>query len=121
MTAPWKLSPSDLTFLWDECPRCFYLKVVHGFNRPSAPFPKIFGRIDKLMKDYFAGKSTAEISPLLPAGFVKFGEKWVQSQPLTSLRSTSSCFIRGKFDSAAFLHVCQVRRFARISIRFPIL
>ena len=27
----YKLSPSDLTFLWDECQRCFYLKVVRKF------------------------------------------------------------------------------------------
>lgn len=22
-----KLAPSDLTFLWEECPRCFWLKL----------------------------------------------------------------------------------------------
>ncbi|OGO27648.1 MAG: hypothetical protein A2Z16_04655 [Chloroflexi bacterium RBG_16_54_18] len=99
MTATWKLSPSDITFLWDECPRCFYLKVVHGFNRPAAPFPKIFNRIDKLMKDFFTGKSTKELSPLLPAGSVKFAEKWVQSGPLAFPGHTHSCFIRGKFDT----------------------
>ncbi len=38
----WKISPSDLTFLWDECPRCFYLKVRHKFKRPGLPFPKIY-------------------------------------------------------------------------------
>ena len=26
-TTPIKLSPSDLTFLWGECPRCFYLNL----------------------------------------------------------------------------------------------
>jgi len=99
MTSTWKLSPSDLTFLWDECPRCFYLKVVHGFNRPAAPFPKIFNRIDKLMKDFFTGRSTGDLSPLLPAGSVKFAEKWVQSQPLAFPGHAGSCFIRGKFDT----------------------
>lgn len=34
---PIKLSPSDLTFLWDECPRCFYLKHILGIMRPAAP------------------------------------------------------------------------------------
>ena len=53
MPSIWKLSPSELTFLWDECPRCFYLKVVHKFNRPWGAFPGIFSRIDKLMKDYY--------------------------------------------------------------------
>ena len=28
--APWALSPSDLAFLWDDCPRCFYLKVARN-------------------------------------------------------------------------------------------
>ena len=99
MISTWKLSPSDLTFLWDECPRCFYLKVVHGFNRPAAPFPKIFNRIDKLMKDFFTGRSTSDLSPMLPAGSVKFAEKWVHSQPLAFAGHAGSCYIRGKFDT----------------------
>jgi CRISPR/Cas system-associated exonuclease Cas4 (RecB family) len=99
MTSSWKLSPSDLTFLWDECPRCFYLKVVLGFNRPAAPFPKIFNRIDKLMKDFFTGKSTSELSLDLPPGMVRFAERWVQSQPISLPNHAHSCYIRGKFDS----------------------
>ena len=66
MANNWKLSPSDLTFLWDECPRCFYLKVVHNINRPAIPFPKLFNRIDKLMKDYFQGKHTSDFLADLP-------------------------------------------------------
>ena len=64
MPKSWKLSPSDLTFLWDECPRCFYLKVVNGFNRPSLPMPKIFTRIDLIMKGYYAGKPSSALSPI---------------------------------------------------------
>lgn len=59
----WKLSPSELTFLWDECPRCFYLKVIRNFSRPWSPFPSIFNRIDKLMKDYFDGRSAMDTTP----------------------------------------------------------
>ncbi len=95
----WKLSPSDLTFLWDECQRCFYLKVVHGFSRPFSPMPKIFNQIDKLMKDFFEGKPTVEISSALPDGVVRFGEKWVTSQPIALPNHHSSCFIKGKFDT----------------------
>ena len=94
-----KLSPSDLTFLWDECPRCFYLKVVMGINRPPVPFPSIFGNIDRLMKQLFTDKPTQEISASLPPGKVIFGEKWVESQPIQTMNSGMSCFIRGKFDS----------------------
>ena len=95
----WKLSPSDLTFLWNECQRCFYLKYVHGFSRPRTPFPKIFNRIDKLMKDFFEGQPVSTISSDLPEGNVLFGEKWVTSRPIKLEGHRSGCFIRGKFDT----------------------
>lgn len=94
-----KLSPSDLTFLWDECPRCFYLKVVKGFNRPPTAFPKIFGTIDLLMKRLFEGKTTQEIAPELPPGVVRFGEKWVESEPIRFKEKDQAVYFRGKFDS----------------------
>jgi hypothetical protein len=99
MNTTWKLSPSDLTFLWDECPRCFYLKVVQGFTRPSTAFPKIFNRIDKLMKGFFENQPTAEVAPELPDGVVKLGEKWVTSQPILLPGHSAACFIKGKFDT----------------------
>jgi CRISPR/Cas system-associated exonuclease Cas4 (RecB family) len=95
----YKLSPSDLTFLWDECKRCFYLKVVNKIPRPSTPMPAIFTRIDGLMKAFYEGKATHEICPDLPPGFVQFGEKWVQSVPITLPGHTKGCFILGKFDT----------------------
>ncbi len=94
-----KLSPSDLTFLWDECPRCFYLKVVQGFARPSGAFPKIFTRIDGLMKKHFGGKLTRAISPLLPTGVVRMGESWVESLPIAPPGSPIQVFFRGKYDT----------------------
>ncbi len=95
--ATWKLSPSDLTFLWDECKRCFYLKVVHGFGRPRAPFPRIFGKIDRLMNAYFQAKPSSEISVELPAGRIEYGERWVTSERIAL--SGHECFIRGRFDT----------------------
>ena len=95
----WKLSPSDLTFLWDECPRCFYLKVVHGYTRPASAFPRIFSRIDQLMKAFFQDLPTADISPSLPEGFVRFGDRWVVSQPIQLPGHAQSTYIKGRFDS----------------------
>jgi hypothetical protein len=93
-----KLSPSELTFLWDECPRCFYLKVALGIPRPAMAFPKIFSSIDLLMKRMFEGKTTAEVLPDLPPGKVIFGGNWVQSVPI-HVHGSASCYIAGKFDS----------------------
>ncbi len=94
----WKLSPSDLTFLWDECPRCFYLKVRHNFRRPAMPFPKIFSRIDLLMKDIYLGYSTKKISSDLPEGKDHHDGRWVTSEPIRLGRS-NACYIQGIFDT----------------------
>lgn len=96
---PVKLSPSDLTFLWDECKRCFYLKYKHNFRRPFGGMPGIFGTIDKLMKNYYMGRETASIAGDLPPGVVKYGEKWVESEIIIRPGRKSSCYIRGKFDT----------------------
>ena len=98
-TKSWKLSPSDFAFLWEECKRCFYLKVARGFYRPRTPFPGIFSVIDRLMNEYFNGRPNAEISDTLPPGVVKYGESWVESRPLSVPGHASTCFIRGRFDS----------------------
>ncbi len=99
MVNNWKLSPSDFAFLWEECARCFYLKVARGFDRPRTPMPKIFIQIDGLLKGYFAGKSVSAISCALPEGSVAFNERWVESLPIAVPGRESTCFIRGKFDS----------------------
>lgn len=95
----YKLSPSQLTFAWDECPRCFYLKAVLGIERPSQPFPKIFTRIDALMKRLFEGQPTSTLSPELPAGRVALQGKWVTSTPISFPGLSASCYIKGAFDS----------------------
>ena len=43
--------------------------LVSG-RSPAAPFPKIFNRIDRLMKDYFGGREAREIAPELQRGRV---------------------------------------------------
>jgi len=88
-----------LTFAWDECPRCFYLRVVRGIDRPSMAFPKVFGRIDSLMKNLFAGKPTSAIDPVLPPGRVAMQGKWVSSAPIEFPGVAASCYLKGAFDS----------------------
>lgn len=99
----WKLSPSDFAFLWEECKRCFYLKVAKGFDRPSQPFPRIFNVIDGQMKQWFEGKRAETMAPGVPAGVVQFGDGWVQSVPLSFSGHDSTCFIRGIFDTVIAL------------------
>ena len=99
MSNIFKLSPSDFGFLYDECKRCFYLKVKHGFNRPRSIMPSIFIKIDSIMKDHFEGKSPKDISETLPEGKIEFGSKWVQSRPFADRHTGNKCFIKGVTDT----------------------
>jgi PD-(D/E)XK nuclease superfamily len=97
---PLKLAPSDLTFLWDECQRCFWLKIAGNFPRPRAPFPKIFSLLDAQTKTYFAGKRTDKIADGIKPGRVVFGDRWVRSSLIRVPGHANGVFIRGRFDTA---------------------
>ncbi len=99
MSQLFKLSPSDLTFLWDECKRCFYLKIAKGYRRPSIPFPKIFTRIDLLMKDFYQDKSTSSMNTALPEGKVFASGKWVESDIIHLDGHAAECYLKGIFDT----------------------
>lgn len=99
----WKLSPSDFAFSWQECQRCYYLKVVRAFPRPRGIMPKIFGVIDNAMKAAYAGVRTEAIAGGMPPGVVAFGERWVKSASIPITGSSSTCFILGKFDTVLLL------------------
>lgn len=77
----WKFPASDLTFGWDDCHRCFYLKHALGIRRPRTPFPSVFNVIDGLMKKYYENRRTEEVLPFLRPGVVKFADNWLQSKP----------------------------------------
>lgn len=62
--------------------------------------PRIFNTIDAQMKNCFEGKRTEELGLGIPPGVVNFGEKWVESIPTKNPGYDSTCFVRGRFDSA---------------------
>lgn len=92
------LSPSEFGFLWQECKRCYYLKVTRKYLRPGT-FPKIFQAIDAQMRVRFDGKRTEEVLPQLPPGTLDCGDQRVQSAPIVRPNRGSILQIRGKLDS----------------------
>jgi hypothetical protein len=94
----YKLSPSDFTFLYEGCKRCFYLKVVRKIPQPSIPLPAVFSKIAALLKDHYTGKQTSDVHPALLPGVVKYGEQRVQSQLIRVPGHEAACFISGRFD-----------------------
>jgi len=94
----YRLSPSDLTFSYEGCKRCFYLKVVNGITQPSMPLPSIFSKIAGLLKDHYDGKPTSELHADLPSGVVSLGEKYVRSEAIQLPNHNTTCYINGRFD-----------------------
>ncbi len=94
----YKLSPSDLTFSYEGCKRCFYQKVVNNIAQPSIPLPSIFSKIAGLLKNHYDGKPTSELHVDLPPGIVSHGEKWIRSHTIQLPNHESTCYINGRFD-----------------------
>jgi len=98
-SGPIMLAPSDFAFLWDECPRCFYLKVVRKEGRPRTPFPAVFGTIDRAMKSFYMGQRTESLDLGMPAGTTGGADRSVRSSGLTIPGSTTLGAIRGSLDA----------------------
>lgn len=94
----YKLSPSNLTFLYEGCKRCFYLKTKYNIAQPSIPLPAIFSKIAGLLKEYYDGKRTDKLHADLPPGIVKYGEKYVKSDSFNIPGHKDTCFISGRSD-----------------------
>lgn len=94
-----KLAPSDFAFLWEECRRCFWLKVAKGVTRPSMPMPSIFVQIDSAMKGFFMGHRVEEVVPELPPGSFAHSGRWVESRPFQPARGGPGLYVRGPFDT----------------------
>ncbi|OGX18435.1 MAG: hypothetical protein A3K83_03270 [Omnitrophica WOR_2 bacterium RBG_13_44_8b] len=94
----YKLSPSDLTYLFEGCKYCFNLKAKYQISQPSKPIPGIFSAIAGKQKIFYSGMRTEKFCKELPPGIVEYGEKWVQSTPINFNNSPSSCYIAGRFD-----------------------
>ncbi len=93
-----KLSPSDFTFLYERCKRCYYLKAVHNISQPSIPLPSIFSKIAGLLKNYYNGKHTRDLHVELPPGTVNYSERYIKSESIQLPGHNDTCFISGRFD-----------------------
>lgn len=91
------LSPSALTYLWDTCPRCFWLQAHGRVSPPRLPFPGVFSRIHEAIEDRFAGRCPTELDASLPTGRCVHGELHVASAPLATAAGVQVAF-RGRVD-----------------------
>lgn len=98
MSTPYafKLTPSMLTFLWDECPRCFWLQARHGVHPPRTPFPSVFSRYHDILQQYFTGRCPSTLHTSLPRGQCMSRETWVKSVPFDV--AGGKVFFHGRLD-----------------------
>src|SRR3990167_5926333 len=76
--SPYKLSPSDFRYLWEDCKHCFYLKVKKGINQPSIGIPGVFMKMNSLLQKDIEGVNLKDINPNLPSGVIETKEEKVQ-------------------------------------------
>ena len=92
------ISPSSLTFDWDGCKRCFYIRQKYNLYVKGI-FPGIFTKLGNLTSMFYQGKPSSEISSTLPEGTVFLREKWVKSTPISLPGTDSYVVIKGRFDA----------------------
>lgn len=97
-STPLKLSPSMLTFLWDGCKRCFWLKARQGLHQPWMPFPSVFERYHEVLQRYFTGRCPSTLHPSLPEGQCLSRETWVASNSLDLPNMPVSVYFKGRVD-----------------------
>ena len=90
------ISPSDLTFAWDGCHRCLWLKYNHGVSAPL--FMPLVGELSALQEAHFDNAETQNVAPVLPAGRVRDRGGWVKSRPIEVQGQPTPYAIRGKYD-----------------------
>src|SRR5580698_7992958 len=82
------IAPSDLTFLLDDCLKCFYLKVVHGVRRLAGPMPGVFTVMDRQQRRYFDGRPSTDICQTLAPGVLRCeGDMSIRSAPVPIRKS----------------------------------
>ena len=90
------LSPSNLTFLWHSCKRCFYNHYVYKNRRPMTM--PLVGKMATLSEDWFIEKKTTEVEPSLSPGLIVSSQKSLKTVIETDEQLSRKYTISGKID-----------------------
>lgn len=100
----WTLDASDFLQLWEDCQRCFYLKVARGFPRPRAT--TFLGSHASLLRIDAHGHRSDTIAADMPAGVFELAEHRLESEPIDVHLpdAVRHCRLRGTVDAVLRLH-----------------
>ena len=85
------ISPSDLTFGWDNCHRCLWLYYNHQIKAPM--FMPLVGDLAEMQEQSCIGKTAAELNTDMPEGKVFKHAGWVVSKPIVALKRHMPCAV----------------------------
>ena len=91
------ISPSDLTFSWSDCKRCFWLKYRYGIVA-SGMMPGLVTSLSSRQEKWYKGKSSHHFSQTLPQGAVDSTGLKVQSSAIKVDGQPSPFSLMGKYD-----------------------
>jgi len=90
------ISPSDLSFLWDKCHKCFWLKYNKGISQPG--FMPLVGPTATFQERIYQGLPTEQLDTKLPKGIVTSWGAGVESTPIVINGKATKWRIKGKYD-----------------------
>jgi hypothetical protein len=92
-----RISPSDLTFLWGDCRRCFWLKYRHGVSHTGI-FPGLVTVLSAKQEGWYEGKTSRDFSTTLPTGVVHSTGLMLHSAPIVVDDRETPFTVGGKYD-----------------------
>lgn len=96
------ISPSDLTFLWGECKKCFWLKYRKGISRPG--FMPLVGPMSAFQESRYWNQETSSMDSSLPVGVISDWGKTIESSPIIIDGVETRWRIKGKYDVVITFH-----------------
>ena len=90
------ISPSDLTYGWDNCHRCLWLYYNHQVKAPLTM--PLVGDLAEMQELSYIGKSSGEMHADMPEGKVHKHAGWVVSKPIVVDGQETPFAVRGKYD-----------------------
>ena len=90
------ISPSDLTFTYGQCKRCFWLKYNRGISTPG--FMPLVGPMSTFQESAYRGLPSTSLDPQLLQGKIsRFGAD-VESTPIRIMGQETKWRIKGRYD-----------------------
>ena len=88
------ISPSNLTFLWHSCKKCFYNHHVYKNRRPMTM--PLVGKMASLSEESFVEKNSNEIDESIQSGKIISTQKSLKS--IVETESSKATYTNGILD-----------------------